>query len=407
LQSPRARPVVRAFVFEWLGLSAVTTVPKDTARFPELTAEVRLSLLREAERFVDHVMFAEGGKLSALLTSPVTFLDANLAAFYGARVAGDPSQGVTLPDQARSGILTLGATMLVHARSNDSSPVHRGRLVRERLLCQTLPPPPPGIVIEPPPLDPAKTTRERYAAHSSQEPCVTCHRLMDPIGLVFEHFDGIGRYRANDNGQPIDATGEIVGSERSDGKFNGSSELIEQLEGSPDVQDCYSLSWLRFAYGLKESAESACVVERVQEQLTGSDGSMAAIISVLTSSEQFYTRTGTLEAPAPAPSEPPPAAGSGAEPATDPGAVALPEGLDVQVSQNNDWGAGYCKTYALKNNGSAALTWSIPLEVAGTMSNHWECEVSGATGMVTFRGAQHNATLQPGMTGQFGFCANR
>jgi len=262
-------------------------------------------------------------------------------------------------------------------------------------------------VIQPPPLDPAKTTRERYAAHSSLEPCVTCHRLMDPIGLVFEHFDGVGRYRADDNGQPIDANGEIVGSERSDGKFNGSSELIDQLEGSPDVQDCYSLSWLRFAYGLKESADSACVVDRVQAELTGSDGSMGAIVSVLTSSEQFYTRTGTLQAPPPEPTPTDPAAGAGAEPPQEPGSVAPLDGLDVQVSQNNDWGGGYCKTYSLKNTGTAPLTWSVPLDVAGTMSNHWECEVSGATGMVTFSGAQHNATLQPGMTGQFGFCANR
>jgi cellulase/cellobiase CelA1 len=309
-----------------------------------------------------------------------------------------------LPDQERRGILTLGATMLAHARSNDSSPVHRGKLVRERLLCQQLPPPPPGIVIQPPPLDPSKTTRERYAAHSSVEPCLTCHRLMDPIGLTFEHFDGIGRYRATDNGLPIDAHGEILGSPSSDGKFEGVSQLIDQLDGSPDVEKCFSLSWLRFAYGLSESGESQCAVQRMQQELADDAGSLGTIVSVLTQTLSFYERTGDPTGPAQLmaievePADMPPPA---------PGATQAQPGLDVQISQSNDWGGGYCKTYQLKNTGAAAITWSVPLIVDGKLNNHWECEVSGDSGTVTFSGAQHNATLQPGAMAQFGFCAMR
>jgi Protein of unknown function (DUF1592)/Protein of unknown function (DUF1588)/Protein of unknown function (DUF1587)/Protein of unknown function (DUF1595)/Cellulose binding domain/Protein of unknown function (DUF1585) len=405
LASPRAKPVVRAFVFDWLGLSQVLNVPKDMARFPELTAEMRAALLAEAERFVDHVMFDQKGSLSGLLSSPVTFLDAKLAKFYGLASMPDPTQPVMLPEQERRGILTLGATMLAHARSNDSSPVHRGKLVRERLLCQQLPPPPPGLVIEPPPLDPNKTTRERYAAHSSVEPCLTCHRLMDPIGLTFEHFDGIGRYRATDNGLPIDARGEILGSQSSDGKFEGVTQLIDQLDGSPDVARCFSLSWLRFAYGLSESGESLCAVQRMQKELADDAGSLGAIVSVLTQSLSFYERTGDPAGPAqlmpievePEATTPPPA----------PGATEAQPGLDLQISMSNDWGGGYCKTYQLKNTSAAPINWSVPLMVDGKLNNHWECEVSGDSGTVTFSGAQHNKTLQPGAMAQFGFCGMR
>ena len=404
LASPRAKPVVRAFVFEWLGLTQVLTVPKDTARFPELTAEIRAALLAEAERFVDYVMFDQKGSLSGLLSSPVTFLDARLAKFYGLSSMPEPTQPVMLPEQERRGILTLGATMLAHARSNDSSPVHRGKLVRERLLCQQLPPPPPGIVIQPPPLDPSKTTRERYAAHSSVEPCLTCHRLMDPIGLTFEHFDGIGRYRPTDNGLPIDAHGEILGSPSSDGKFDSVTQLIDQLDGSPDVERCFSLSWLRFAYGLRESGAQQCVVQRMQQELADQGGSLATIVAALTQSVSFYERTGDPMGPAQlmpievVPEAMPPAA---------PGATQTSPGLDVQVSMSNDWGGGYCKTYSLKNTSSAPITWSVPLMVDGKLNNHWECEVSGDSGMVTFTGAQHNATIQPGAMAQFGFCGVR
>ena len=34
LQSERARPVVRGFVFDWLGLSTIDSVPKDSTRYP-------------------------------------------------------------------------------------------------------------------------------------------------------------------------------------------------------------------------------------------------------------------------------------------------------------------------------------------------------------------------------------
>ncbi len=409
LASERARPVVHAFVFDWLGLTNMLTVPKDTARFPELTPEIRASLLAEVERFIDHVMSSPGNSLSGLLSSPVTFLDAQLAQFYGVAAPADATQPVMMPDQQRRGILTLGATMMTHARSNDSSPVHRGKLIRERLLCQTLPPPPPGVSIQPPPLDPNKTTRERYAAHSSVNPCVSCHRLMDPIGLTFEHFDGVGRFRADDNGNPIDATGEILGSPMTDGKFDGVTQLIDQLDGSPDVQQCYSLSWVRFAYGLRETAGSAsqCVIKRMQAALSDSAGSLGAIFSVLTEDEQFYNRTGDPKiapqldfatasiAPEPTPDAP----ATGGEPAA--------PGLDVQLAMSNDWGGGYCKTYQLKNTSAEPITWSVPLEVDGKINNHWECEVSGETGMVTFTGAQHNATIQPNAMAQFGFCGMR
>jgi hypothetical protein len=405
LASPRSKPVIRAFVFEWLGISAVTTVPKDTARFPELTPEVRAALLAEAERFVDHVMFDAGSSLSALLTTPTTYLDGALATFYGSPAPADPSQPVTLANQGRRGILTLGATMVTHARSNDSSPVHRGKLVRERLLCQTLPPPPAGLNIQPPPLDPTKTTRERYAAHSSQEPCQSCHRLMDPIGLSFEHFDGIGRFRADDNGQPIDAHGEILDSKRTNGKFDGVNELIDMLDASPDVEDCYSLSWLRFAYGMKEAAEGACVVDRMQGVLTDSGGSLGAIFAALTQADQFYARTGDpTYVPPPPVADPEPSPGT---PATGSGEAQMTPGLAMEITQSNDWGGGYCKTYQLKNTTTAPITWSVTLAVDGKMNNHWECEVSADTGPVTFTGASHNATLMPGAQGQFGFCAMR
>ena len=416
LKSPRARPVVRSFVFEWLGLSAIPTVPKDTQRFPELTAELRAALVGEAERFIDHVMFDQDGSLNALLSSPTTFLDAKLASFYGtplpAAGASDAPQAVELSNQERRGILTLGGTMLAHSRSNDSSPVHRGKLIREQLLCQPLPPPPVGVVIEPPALDPTKTARERYAAHTSQEPCATCHRLMDPIGLSFEHFDGVGRFRPTDNGLPIDVSGQIIGSPHSDAAFVGTDQLIDKLEASGDARDCYALQWYRFVYGFGDDT-NRCLAGRLQRAIGASDGSLASIVTILTQADAFLAREGTQDSlPAsqqPMPASTPSADAGAAQPDANlqnPGA-ALPPDLDVTVTVDNDYGTGYCRTYELHNRGSAPITWSVPLDVMGKLNQHWECQITGDSGRVTFTGEDYNRTLQPDAKAQFGFCAQR
>jgi cellulase/cellobiase CelA1 len=85
----------------------------------------------------------------------------------------------------------------------------------------------------------------------------------------------------------------------------------------------------------------------------------------------------------------------------------LSSDLELKQTVANDWGGGYCSTYEVKNVSSAPVTWSVPLEISGTLSQHWQSEVSGDSGTVTFTGASYNATLEPGASTQFGFCANR
>jgi hypothetical protein len=428
LKSDRARPVVRAFVFDWLGLTAIATVPKDAKAFPDLTSDLRSALHAEAERFVDHVMFDGDGSVASLLTSPTTYLDAQLATFYGVQLpaAGSDPQAIALPQQERRGILTLGGTLITHSRSNDSSPIQRGKLVRERFLCQPLPPPPAGLNIQPPAVDPTKTARERYVAHTAVGICSNCHRLMDPIGFSFEHFDGIGRFRSDENGLPIDVTGEVISYNPTDidGTFKDNSALIDKLAGSEDVQRCYALEWFRFAFG-EQSDTPSCYAQRFQQAISGGDGSLTTILSTLTQSDWLLVRgpgeqaaatsdAGTPALVAPAgmdagtPNAGAPAPVSTTPTTTTPDAgtpTSVPMDLQVSISVDNDWGQGYCRTYQLHNTGSGSITWSIPLQIRGTMNNHWECSVSADSGMVTFSGVDYNSTLAPGAMAEFGYCA--
>ena len=417
LQDPRARPVVRGFVFDWLGLTNIANVPKDAVAYPGLTPEIRTAMIAEVERFTDRVMWGTtldaNGSVSALLNALPVTPDDVLAKFY--------ATGQAAPN--RRGVLTLGGVLLSHSRSNDSSPIHRGKLVRERLLCQTLPPPPAGLLLQPPGLDPSKTARERYSEHSENAYCGSCHKLMDPIGFAFEHFDGVGRYRIDENGLPIDANGSVVRNDTqsypatdADGDFQGLEGLVSKLDASDAVRRCYALEWFRFAYGEGKTdrdgaAYPSCQAKRFQDVVSQTPGSLSDIVTALTQSDWFTTRSGADPSTIPAATEPAPpvpmtmsAAGSGA-PIGAENPPGLAPGLQLKRTVENDWGMGYCYTYQVANTGTAPVTWSVPLEVRGMMNNHWQCQVTGSSGPVTFTGETYNQAVPAGGMIEFGFCA--
>ena len=132
-----------------------------------------------------------------------------MAEYYGIELGDGPANedGFHQVDSGPTrgaGILTLGAFLTTHAAPTSSSPIHRGVIVRERLLCDHLEPPPEGLDIMPPVFDPGLTTREQFAAHTEDDQCRGCHRLIDPIGFGFEANDGIGRFREQEAGQLIE-----------------------------------------------------------------------------------------------------------------------------------------------------------------------------------------------------------
>jgi len=400
-ETARGRAQLVRFVEEWLDVERLASVPKDAALFPEFDAAVRAAMAHEIERFVAHVAFDGAGTLAALLTVPLVFVDQTLADFYGvappAQPAADGFGPVEQPDPQRHGVLALGGVMTTHGRPDSSSPVHRGKLVRERLLCQTLPPPPAGVVIQPPPVDPTLSVRERYAAHSANGACQTCHRMIDPVGFAFEHFDGVGRYRALDAGRAVDASGQIVDSEQTDGEFNGASELTALLAGSDEVARCFALQWMRFAYGVQESAELACALEQLEQSFVQSGGSIRELLLATTRTAHFHVRKPGSPAPPPL-SEPEPTEPTPTEPAPP------PSDLSVMVRTDSTWQAGHCDTVSVLNESDKALVWSVQLTIDGTLTDHWNCTASAMTGEVTFTGADWNRSVAPAATAQFGYC---
>ncbi|NUP04503.1 MAG: DUF1592 domain-containing protein [Polyangiaceae bacterium] len=292
LDDDKAREAVAMFHEQWLDFDRVSNVTKDPTLYPEWSPALAESMKEEMRVFVEQVVFADsGGNLQTLLTAPYTFADGELAAHYGASVADDTGefQRVDFAPEQRAGLLTMGALLSYYAHTNQTSPVHRGKLIREAFLCDILDPPPADVMFELPEPDPNSTARERFSQHSENPSCKGCHELMDPLGFGFENFDTLGRYRTKDNGQSIDASGSIIDSD-IDGSFNGVRELADKLAASDDVKACYAKMWFRFAYGRGETKQDECSLERLNVAFDAADGNVKELLVALTQSDAFLYR---------------------------------------------------------------------------------------------------------------------
>ncbi|HXK18343.1 MAG TPA: DUF1588 domain-containing protein, partial [Polyangiaceae bacterium] len=266
------------------------SIDRDSALYAGYTDAIPALLQQETETFIDHVIFDEDGRLSTLLTAPYTFANQALATFYGLTApAGDAFAKVATDPAQRKGLLTQGSLLALQSKPQQTSPVHRGKFVRESLLCQFLPPPPANLVITPPELDPKLTTRQRFGQHSADAACAACHQQMDPIGLGFEHFDAVGRWRAMENGLPIDATGKLILTD-VDGDFDGAAALADKLSSSGQVADCMMKEWARFSFGRSETVEDACSLEQTRGKFAAANHDIKQLVLALTQTDAFLYR---------------------------------------------------------------------------------------------------------------------
>jgi hypothetical protein len=289
IADPKAHDATSEFFDQWLELKRVTSLSKDSATYPGFDDATRASLLGEVRAFTSWVTFSSDGRLPTLLTAPVTFLDSTSATFYGEPFAGTGLQKVDLDATKRGGILTQGAILATLSKPNQSSPVLRGKFVRERFLCQILPPPPPGLNIVPPEVKPGATTRERYAEHDKNQACAGCHRMMDPIGFGFEHYDGSGKYRDMDQGLPIDTKSDLTDTD-VDGAFNGAVELGQRLSQSQQVRDCVATQYYRYALARAETDVDKCSLGITEKAFADGKADFRELIVGIASTDTFRYR---------------------------------------------------------------------------------------------------------------------
>ncbi len=298
LDDPRARRGLAAFHRQWLELGRLSGANKDRIRFPTFDEALLPLLDEEFEIFIDLVLRQGDGTVDSLLRSRVIATHPALAPFYGddasphaADVEVPPGWSVVVLDpERRAGVLTLVSTMAAHGKADRSDPVGRGALVRRRLLCETLAAAPPeAMMASLVPVEGA-SQREQLRQHAEDPSCAGCHALTDPAGLMFEHYDAMGGYRAEDfAGNPIDARGRLPGSD-IEGELPDAVALAQALATSGRVRRCYAAQWLRRAVGRPETDGDAALLAMLERQAQRDGGHVPTLLRALVASESFVHR---------------------------------------------------------------------------------------------------------------------
>ncbi len=234
LADPRANSLTQNFADQWLQLRDIENVNHDPIMYPEADKTLRQSLREETEMLFDSIR-SENRSILDLLTANYTFVNEPVAKLYGVpNIYGPRMRRIELPaDSPRVGILGHGSILMLTSHSNITSPVLRGKWVLDNILG-TPPPPPPPVV---PDLKPVGadgrilTIREQMVQHRSNAMCAGCHARMDPIGLSMENFDATGRFRTlYENGENVDATGEMTDGTKLDGAASLRSTLVSRSD---------------------------------------------------------------------------------------------------------------------------------------------------------------------------------
>lgn len=269
---PRAEGQMRMFHQLWL-------------RYDELlvTDEALATDMRaESDALVDRVILDEDARWTSLLTSEQTYVTPSLAEHYGLSEVPAEAGWVSYGDDGRAGLLSHGSFLsLSSTQGARTLPSRRGSMLSQRILCQNIPPPPPDVDID----DGVEVGEDEckadaYAVHrDASSACSSCHALIDPLGMGFERYDGLGVYRDVEPDKPqcdIAGEGTVAGQ-----PFSGPREFAAVLDEEGVAARCGVQQLGRFV--TRNATDREDLVERLTEAFeTENENFRALMVAVVT-----------------------------------------------------------------------------------------------------------------------------
>ena len=276
LAAPQAREMVRDLHRQLYHVESFANIPREFVSYEDYSTTLNAAMQAEVDAFVEEVVF-QGGTVEDLLTSRLTFVDAQIAEIYG--IEGVEGEGeavrepVLLDPEERAGLATLSGFLAVHSSEESENLIRRAAWLHESLLCTPLPPAPPDATALPLDDEEDLTTRERIEHHTAE--CGgACHDvLLNPIAFAFGQYDAMGRYRGDAD---IDAS-SVYEFTFGEAAFDGAVELSELLVEDEDVHRCYTSSLLSYLEGRTLTADDAAQVDA----LTAASMGGAPILSLI------------------------------------------------------------------------------------------------------------------------------
>jgi hypothetical protein len=288
LADSKAHALEENFAGQWLHLRNVDSWKPDPEKYPQFDEGLRNAFERESALFFRNIVQQDRSVLE-FVDADYTFLNDRLARFYGVPgVKGGYFRQVALTGGQRGGVLSQGAILMVTSYPTRTSPVLRGKWVLENILGSPPPPPPPNV----PPLDDgaansAKSLREQLERHRANAACASCHAKIDPLGFSLEQFDAIGRFRAQEGGTEIEASGALPDGTAVNG-VEGLKKVV--LSRRDEFVECLAAKMLTYALGRGLEWYDQPTVRAIRRQVAREDYRFSSLILAIANSVPFQMR---------------------------------------------------------------------------------------------------------------------
>jgi hypothetical protein len=291
LKDEKSRALVDNFAAQWLNLGLLDLARPSARVFEAFDSDLRRDMRRETDLFFQSLV-RDDRRVLDLLDGKYTFLNERLARLYDVKgIQGEKFREVSLQGSPRAGVLTQASILTLTSQRTRTSPVKRGKWILETFLGEAPPPPPANVpeLSETQKSNPNASLRDQLAIHRKSASCAICHKIMDPLGLGLENFDGIGRWREKDKDHPVDASGSLPGGE----SFRGPAELIGVLTRRQDAFRRHFAETL-LAYSLGRGVEyyDRCAIDRIVEGTRRGDDRFSALVTEIVRSDPFLLRRG-------------------------------------------------------------------------------------------------------------------
>jgi hypothetical protein len=288
LRDPKAHALADQFGSQWLQYRALESVTRDRERFPDFDDDLRLSMRRETELFIENLI-AEDRSILDFISGNYSYLNERLARHYGIDgVSGPEFRRVDLTGTTRGGVLTQGSVLTVSSYATRTSPVLRGKWILENLLNAPPPSPPADVPnLDETTIGTAASMRDQLTQHRRDPTCAVCHKKMDPLGFGLENFDAIGKWRTRDGNFPIDAKGTLPDGN----EFDGPVELRGILAGQQDAfARAITSKLLTYALGRGLEKYDSLTVRKIAGRLPQAEYRFSALVLEIVNSAPFQMR---------------------------------------------------------------------------------------------------------------------
>lgn len=288
---PRRLVNLENFFVEWLNYRKV--MGQSRVEDPDFAMVTSNALMDETRIFTDTIVFGDNGSIRSLLTADYTSINGVLSKHYG---FGELAEGaeftrVQRPAGQGVGLLAQGSLLASTSHQSETSPTLRGLLFYTRFLCNSRPKVPDVV----PPISETagdvtgKTTRQKFEEHhSSQGACAACHKPFEPFGYTLEQFDELGRYRADEDGLPLDTVAMVTLPSEEEVEVTSQESLAQLIDKTDDIENC--ISGLLTTYMFSGAGGQVCLAEPERKALAEETKGLRDFLLDLTQTPHFSSR---------------------------------------------------------------------------------------------------------------------